>query len=319
MVRLVALFLLIVPISAFAALIPIRGEFIQIKISPEYPLPGQSVTVTAHTSLESLSKTLSWTVNDEPIAEGAGLSSIQVTAGALGTETAVEVAILDETGIRGTARYIIRPAEVDLIWEGKTYVPPLYVGRRLANANASVVVLAEPRIMQSGRIVPKGELSYKWSLNGSLDGARSGIGRSTYTFTPRSYTDPSRVSVVVETKDGKVRGQGSATISSIEPIAVVYEDRPLSGLMFDRSVARGTNLTEDEITFRVMPYFAARPDDLSYEWKFEGTTIDPGSDDPRIATFRRVGDGTGTFTVEVAFSNASLLFERAASAFGLTL
>ncbi len=311
--------LLMAPVLAQGALIPTRGEQIQLTANPTHPVPNTSVTITAHVSLESLGKTMIWTVDGDYITEGVGLTTITIPIGAVGTATEVEATLMEEGEIRGSARYIVRPTEVDLVWEGQTYVPPLYAGRPLANANADVVVVAFPKIIRSGVAVPSTDLNFTWDINGTVQQSQSGYGKATFTTRPTRYSDALTVGVTVETRDGLYRARGATAINPVRPFAVVYEDRPLTGINFYRSATRGALLGGDEITFRVYPYFSAVEQELTFAWSFNGQPISFDSDDPRTATFRRTGEGVGTFSVEVSFENLKLLFERGRGAFNLSL
>jgi hypothetical protein len=311
--------MLCIPLVVDAAIISIRGERVELSAEPEFPTPNATVSITAHTSLESLAHLFSWTVDGELRAEGVGLTALKVPVGELGTETVVEVALMEQGEIKGAAVYVLRPTEVDLVWEGKTYVPPLYQGLPLANGNADVVIAAYPHFMRNGREIPREQLSYTWEVDGVVVQDKSGYGRATLTMKPPRYSNSFRVGVVVQSRDGLLRGRGVSVITPVQPRAIVYEDRPLVGLNFNRAITSVFPLAGDEATFKTIPFFAARASTLEYEWRINGTLLPESAEEPGTATFRRTGATSGTYPIEVRLSDTRFLFERAAQSFEIGL
>lgn len=312
------LFLALAPLGVAAALIGTSSVVTGITASPLYPTPGESVTLTANTLSAGDTLTLSWVLNGATLGSGVGLKSLSTKAGPAGSRTNIVVTATDASGaIRGSASYTVRPADVDLVWEGAAYVPAFYVGRPLATAESSVTVLAVPRLIENGTPLSAATLVYEWAVDGKK--VESGYGKSILKTTPPLVNRPFVVSLTVRTVDGLYGASGSTTIAPVRPFVFVYEDVPLTGIDTNRALPAVATLTGDEVTYRAFPLFVESLAALSYQWKLNGAPLLSDPSDPRAATFRRTGAATGAFEVGFSFTNADSAFESGSRTFTVSL
>lgn len=291
---------------------------LQLGMSPQYPKPGDTVTLTATDYLGNAdSMTYTWSVNGAVTLQGVGEKTLSLPAGAAGSEKTVVVTAGQNGATEDTATAVIRPADIDLLWEGETSVPPFYIGRPLPNAQSQITFLAMPHIMSGGSELPASSLIYSWGENGVPVANASGYGKSSAVLTPPTFSQPFTVSVHVETPDGVGAADGSVTIAPQAPRALIYEDAPLLGVRFEKTIPANILFSGTEMSFAAFPVFVANPSALSYQWTLDGApfSVDPAQ--PGDVTFRKTGSGTGTHAVTFSFTNPARFLENGSAAFTL--
>lgn len=316
MLRIALALLLVAPSAALGALLPAPTISVTLSAAPAYQIPNSSVTLTAYTQSDGNGYTYTWTVNGQSAGAGAGRNSLTIPTGPAGSVQTVDVTVSDSSGTSGTAEYIVAPADVDLLWEGSTYVPPFYRGRSYPDGESTIVVSAIPHIVENGKELSANALTYTWSIEGKRSASLSGYGRSTARISPSQLKNSTSISVVAESSDGTA-AQASISVPTVTPVLVLYENRPLSGLWLERAVSSPFQLTADETTFKAMPYFAANPGALSFSWTLAGKAFTPPGNDPTRVTFRSNGE-TGTATVEVSAQKQGSIFERMTASLDLS-
>ena len=139
--------ILFMPFSGMAALIVPSSEIVSMHVSPAHPKPGELITATVSSTGDTNAFSYEWTVNGRVVAQGSDERTVVFTAGAAGSQTNISVLVVGENGdIRGSAARVIRPAEIDIVWEGRTYVPPFYGGRPLPSGSSAVALEAMRQI-----------------------------------------------------------------------------------------------------------------------------------------------------------------------------
>lgn len=308
---------LTMPLMAAAAGIPVLQPSLEISAAPTVPLPGQSVTITVRSYSGNQDETAYlWTVNGAVVDQGLGRDTITVTAGGLGSETVVTVTAREGEASRGSASISIRPADVDIVWEGRTYVPPLSDIRPLPNGASVVTFVAVPQVVGADGASDPGSLIYTWRVNNGAAPALRGRGKSTFTLTPPRFSNPFSVSVEVATPDGSARATRSVTVQPKTPEILFYEVGPLLGIRFDRAIAGSFSLS-DEGTFEAFPIYIAPGDTTATAaWTVNGALADAVSDNARQITLRKTGTGAGEYTIGFSYASARI-FENIEKSFML--
>src|SRR3989344_544105 len=228
-----ALLVVLVALSSSVAYAQLDfGPDFSLSIEPEHPAPGGSVHAEVASILLDLEGgEIVWYVNGAERARGTGRTEIELTIGTLGTETMVRATLLDEGFERAAAETVIRPAEIDLLWESDSYVPPFFHGRALASAGTNLRMEALPRFKRAdGSSVARDDITFTWRRNGYVIASVSGRGkyRALIPSPPLFGTDT--ISVEARTPDGAFAADASARIPSTEPVLSLYEDHPLFGV-----------------------------------------------------------------------------------------
>lgn len=301
----------------------IFGSDLAIELSPANPAPGARVHAKVRSSLTDLSETaLSWSTNGKTVAAGVGVVEIDVTAGALGSETKLVVSA-SEGGLEyAAATAFIRPTELDLLWESDSYVPPFFRGRALPSAGTNLRLEAIPRFVRGGKEVPRSNIIFTWKRNGYVINAVSGRGKSSAIIESPPLFGEDTISVEAKTTNGLLQGNASARISSIEPRIMLYQNHPVFGVAYHQALGSVNQIPEVEATFSAVPYYAqaTRADDgnLAYAWRVNGVDISSDLARPSTITIDASGS-TGDALVELALTHLTNIFLNSSGSWGIQL
>ncbi|MEK7613330.1 MAG: hypothetical protein AAB439_00425 [Patescibacteria group bacterium] len=307
------------PQVGVAEIIPFIGPSLELETVPTNPRPGETVVVRAARSAGSGTPTYVWSVDGRLVDQGVGRDRITVTVGDAGSVTQVTVVLSEGGSVIGQQILDIRPASIDLVWEGNTYTPPFYSGRPLANGSSSITVLAVPNVVQNGSRVDASELVYTWHVNNGVTPVKTGYGASFITLTTPQFENEFTVSVTAKTRDGGVETRGNVSIKPVRPDIVVYEKAPLLGIRFDQVITDSFLLSEGEATFVAFPLFVSSLNTPLYRWMVDNKEVAGTGAQKRNITLRPVDEGGGTFLINFLLENDLKIFERAETNFYFSL
>lgn len=298
----------LVPISAHAqfSLTGLERQ-LTLTLTPEYPDAGEVVNLSVSSfGMDLARSSISWYENGKPFAQGAGRTEATLVSGALGSVTRIDVIATEESGIVGSARAVIQPTEVDLIWSADSYVPPFYEGRRLPGSSSVIRAQALVRFKKpNGTYVSDADIIYSW-YKGSQR-ILSGRGKSGATFPGPTLFEREEIVVLAESVDGTYRGRAAAQIQSVDPTLELYENHPLFGILFHRAFVGSVLTLESEQLVTAVPYSAgarsSRDTDFIYSWKVNGKDIQANPE--RIDTLLITANGyTGPAAIEASLTSA---------------
>lgn len=195
---------------------------------------------------------------------------------------------------------------VTLVWEASSYVPPFYKGKALMpdGGDARIVAFLPAGVGQAAN------MTYTWRLDGIVDGARSGIGKSIYEV--RSDIFGGSPLIVVEVSDANgIVGAGALRVPLAEPRVLIYAEAPLGGVLFN---VENPRLDGEELVMETYPLFFTAPSrddiDISYRWRVNGSSVEnPLGDSGRLVV--RSDSAVGTTTIGVSITNGSRILENA--------
>ncbi len=309
--------MLVLPVFANAAILPSLYT-IEIAVSPTYPKTGELVTLTVHAPSAVSDVTYAWAINGVPAGAGIGQTTLTTTAGAIGSVQTITVEAIENGEVQGQAIAVIRPAEVDIVWEGQTRTPPFYVGLPLPTGMSAVSAVAIPHMMRDGAVLASSNLIYTWKLDRKQISSQSGYGKSSVTVTPPRFAQAFQLSVTAKTPDGAVVAEQSVTIRPVSPRIMMYENAPLSGILFNKEIGGVFQFVSEEVTVAAFPLFVSLESILSYQWKLDGQPFEFDLQTPESATFLKSGTGSGTHAVTFSFDNAAKFLEHATRSFQLS-
>ena len=286
-----------------AAGVPVANP-LTVSISPQYPTPYQTVTVTPSSSTFDIdSSSILVTVNGTAFYKGTGGAAINVPLGGPGSTTKIGVTAIYE-GQSSTQDLVIQPASVALVVEPDSTTHPFYGGGSLVPSEGRVRLVAIPDLVTaSGRQLDPSTLEYTWKLGDSVLDSDSGIGQSVLDATaPQRYRDAD-VSVTVSDPNGTLIAEADTPISPVDPITRIYENDPLLGVLFDVALPNSFTMTDTEDTFRGVPYyFSGTP---SMNWQVDGTNSGTAQDLTVGATGSGRGSAVLNFTANDSGSQAT--------------
>jgi len=259
-------------------LIPGSESALSISLSPQYPAPNSTVTLTLQSSLYDLDvSSIVWTVNGKTAVSNDAAKSIAVTTGPIGSATDV---LAEITGPGGSAFAVatIVPTSIDLLWESDSYVPPFYAGRALPSAGSRIRLVALPHLTSKNGIeIPANQLLFTWKTDNEVLGDSSGRGKSSITVEGPTLFGTKTIILEASSLDGVVTGQAIVRIPDTEPKLTLYEDHPLFGVLYHRALGPTTFIPENEMSFAAIPYFASATTQndtrLQYEWRVNQSPI----------------------------------------------
>ncbi len=199
---------------------------------------------------------------------------------------------------------------VDILYSGETYTPPFYQDGALWSKESFIHLLAIP----NGLGDPS-KLDYKWSQNGTVLGAISGIGRNSIRFKDSIFSKPQAIKVEIISPDEEVVALSRLDIKPQPTEILVYEKNPLYGFLFNTEVSTGYNLPQGEITFTAFPLFFSAQSygspNIGYVWRSNA-----GESSQTDSVTYRVPEGKGGFSeVSVEVTNSETFRQTAEQSF----
>jgi len=279
------------------------SQTISFTIDPTTPAPNTTTNISIESSSIDLdSSTISWSVNGKTTKNGRGLKNIDFVTGQNGSLTTITVYINSVIG-QFSKTITIRPGTVDLLWQGGGYVPPFYKGRTLWAKQGMITLVAIPNIINSsGNKINSSNLIYRWTQDGTILGTASGAGKSSLTFYDSVLSLPTQIQVEVLTDQDTVAASTAINLAPIQPNALVYEDSPLYGTLFNSEVKNKFNLKEKEVSFVAFPlFFSVTNKDSSrikYTWFNNGTASGQNSKITYRITDQTVGSSNISLRTE---------------------
>jgi hypothetical protein len=312
------LFLLILPLLgpsiAYGQSVPVITDPVTVRISPSFPRPDSTVTVTAQSFSTDLNRAdFIWQVNGKAFRQGKGVTEISVPAGKSGIETTVDVNIQTTDSGMVTSSVSWRPAEVTLFWQSDGYVPPFYRGKALEAYGSSFKVSAVAEFFASGKRIDPKTLVYSWQKNGVNDAAQSGYGKDSYKGTQSSYIrGGDTINVEVATVDRSIGATAAVTISPTLPDVVLYEDSPLYGIRYESALSDIFELSSEEVTLRAEPFGMSITGPtsslLSFDWTMNGENV-PSFKNKNEITLRKTGAASGESSIGLLIQHSQKVLQ----------
>ncbi len=304
---------------SFPAKFPQIEEQVDVNISPDTPRPGDVVTITAEAYGTDLNThPISWRVNGVETLHGIGQKKFTFTMGNSGTVTTIELTISPKNAPQIIKTYTFAPIDVDILWQANTYTPPFYKGKALYTPESSVTFTALPNIITSKGKVDPSEAVYKWSENYEVQGDKSGFGRNTYNFTGPIILRTVTVQAEVYAAANKsVKGLNRYELNNVYPQAVVYEDNPVYGVMFNKAISGSYFMKEREVKFAIFPFFFStdnKNDKVAYDWSLDNSPLDiPTFENSTV--FRRTDNLRGQVKITTGISEDTKALQVAGTEF----
>lgn len=312
----IVLVVLVIPFNADAQSAVIESD-VTVKLSPSIPGPNEQVTITLQTYAFDLNKsTISWTVNGKltPSVQTGG-KSIKITTGNIGTTTNVSVSIKGDGFETITKNILIRPAEIDLLWETKdSYVPPFYRGKALPSSESTIRFTAIPNIKSAnGNKLKSTDFVFNWKRNFNSDQSASGYGKDYFEIKHNYLNKEEVVGLVISGVSIPTGASAQETIIPGLPKILFYEQSPLYGTLYQKELGQLFTMNTDETTLIAEPYFFSPKNviysDVQFKWSVNGATVTNQS--PKNALPVRKGGTGGSSKITLTAESISKLFQSA--------
>lgn len=286
------LFLLfLIPLPSLAQT-PASIDSIEIRVTPEKPAPGQSVTIKVESFLTDLNRaTISWIVDGKTIDAGLGKTSFTTNAPQNGRKSTVTIIIKTSEGRELRRNVPLQPADVSIAYESIGYLPPTYKGGSIPAYQSSVKFVAVPEFYTTAGIkIDPETLVYTWKKGSTVLGNDSGYGKQSLVIKGGVIPEPTTVSVSVQSKDAKINGEAAVRIDFNAPEIQFYKEDPLYGVLYNHAFRNSEPLTNNEFKIMSAPYYFE--DTGSFVWTINGVER-PDLSSQKSITFRNNGTREG--------------------------
>ena len=295
-----------------------------VSVTPPNPKPGDIVSIKLSSDFTDLNQAdIVWTENGNVTNSGTGKTSYTVTAGKIGDIVKISAAVKTIEGSLYEYPITIKPATVDIVWESDSTVPPFYKGKALYTQLGRLKLIAIPNIdTGSGTNVNPSNLVYTWKRQGQVIGDRSGLGKQTIDMSNDNiYRTPFTVDVVAASADGTYVAEGNINIDTVTPLVEIYENNPIYGILYNKTVGSQTSVSSGELTFDAFPYYfsaANRFDSqLIYAWNLNYQSVS-GQSGPSLSLKNDKGQ-TGAADLFLQVTNQTKFFESGAAEININL
>ncbi len=266
----------------------------EVTAKPAIPKPFDQVELTVKSYNVSLATALiTWKVDGQVVRSSRGAQSHTITAGPIGSATAVEI-VAENEGRTVTTSYILRPQYVGIAWEAQTYTPILYRGKALHAPSSSIRVTALPVLVnRSGIELSEDDLQYTWSIHRSVQPQLSGYGKQSVVVENSRILQPLDIAVEVRSRDNTLVAANNVRIPVSQPQILLYEQNPVLGVRYARALGNEYAISAREATLVAEPYHLSTPvrDDASlvFDWRVGAQRIEARG----LITLRPEGVGAG--------------------------
>lgn len=299
-------------------LIPDIQEQVSLDVEPRVPKPGQKVVLTLSAYGTDLDRaTITWKYNGVEQKKGKGEKTFELIVGKVGSTETVTATIVTVGGPTITKSFSFSPAEVDLLWEVNTYTPPFYKGKALFTPQAEVTFVALPNMTVGRSAVGESQASYKWKVDYRVEGDKSGTGRNTFKYTGPIILRSHLIQVEATAQnDTSVKGLSGVTLDAIDPRAMVYQDHPLYGILFNKAIY-SFQMDKGEKRFAAYPFFFSssnKNNRLTYQWSLNDQII-AAPENQNFMGFRRTDQSSADAEVRVKINSVDKLLQEAVNQF----
>lgn len=300
------------------------GTSLSIGADPQYPQPGQTVHLTASgIGIDFDTSTITWRAGGKTVAQGTGVTSVDVVAGALGSELPIELAVDTGSGTPRSTQAVIAPSELDVLISSDAYVPPFYQGRALPSVGTNLIVQTMAHLQRAdGTVIPDSAIIYTWKRSGEVLGTLSGRGKSSAVIPVVHLFKNEAVTVNAVSVDGTRSAETTVFIPTTDPVLDLYEDHPLYGILYNNALGASASMPESEMAFAAVPYFAQTTNPnasaLSYAWRVNDTKVSSSATTPSEITIN-ADNSTGQAAVALEVTHATNYFMDATGRWNITL
>lgn len=288
---------------------------ISVSSSPEIPGPNQSTTITISSYATDLEKaTITWYIDNKLSTSGVGKKSVTLTTKDIGESTSIKAIIDTANGVTITKDIVIRPGDIDLIWEvSDATVPPFYKGKSLPSRESLIKVSAIPNMTAGGKWLQTEDLVFDWSLNSENNSAASGFNESSFLYRNSYLKETDDVSVRASGITQNITAQKTTSIIMRSPFVLFYEDSPTLGIKYDKALGNNVDLQSgSEINLVATPYFFSASDmaspEIVYNWTINNNPVSTPSKKNRLTL--RAPEVRGNSLVSLNISVLQKLFQN---------
>lgn len=290
------------------------GGNLAFTFNPKNPGELTNVEVTAQSLDTDLERSqIVWYLDGNIVTSGVGINTFGFQTGRAGKASVIRVVVVPE----GIARMIektatINPADVDIIWQADSYVPPLYKGKALAGAKGTIKLVAMPNFISAKGIkIDQKDIKYEWKKN--FDVLERGTGKNVISTQIGSPLVDTKISLIAVSPDGSISAEKTITIKPENPIVLFYEEKPIEGLDYSKALGANSSFNQNEITIKAEPYFFSTTNyslrSLFLSWTMNGVSANPSDTDATKMILRNEAGREVTSIIGLQVKNTANIYQ----------
>jgi hypothetical protein len=300
---------LVFPISSLSYSEVVGDGGLSVKVLPANPrsFTNTSIQLTGY-GVDLDKSNIAWEIDGKKERQGVGQKSINFLTGAVGKNMLIKIDVFTQDGRYLNEVISIVPAEVEILWQSDSYIPPFYRGKSLATKYSNLKIVALPNFTTTnGSSMDASNLFYKWKINS--EELNSGYGRTSVIGQLDTKNLRNTVSVDVSTLDDTIHATHYIQTQVSSPLIIFYENSPLLGVIHNKSIPDNFFLNQPEITIEAEPYFSNKAD-LSYFWGINDEPLTPSKNDESRLIVRQPPSNSGESTLNMLASSPFQSLEK---------
>jgi hypothetical protein len=259
-----------------------------LELQPEFPRPGETVTVRINDYQGSnYGASITWVLDEKIIPGTENHRDITIVAGEAGKVQTIQAVFSKNGSASGVLSAQLTPVYLDLIVEPQTRIPDFYLGRSLPSIGSLINVTA---LISSDKGFQNTDLVYTWRFGQQVleGGAIRGRNRISLTM-PMGSSEV--LTVEVARLDGTVIARRSIYVPSVTPEIQFYQVSPLFGIS-KKAAVDSLPLISNSAIIQAVPYYLdtrVYNDPAIIKWELGGITTENPSGNPYEITLQRTG------------------------------
>ncbi len=275
-------FILFFSINTFAATgpeeIPELKEKVYYNVSPSRPKKGDVINIEAQMfGTEIKNSSFIWSLSGKVLKEGLGENRFSFT---LSEKTKITLKITTSGGVVIEKSFEFDPKKVVIIWESKTYTPPVYKGKPLYSKESSLVLNAI-NLDQENPLTNK-KNNYTWKVDTTVKGNDSGVGYVSYVHKGDILGLEPLFTVKMSEIGSRQEDQAVLRVQSFPTEIISYEKLPLLGVLFNKTLKSNfrfnqtneTTIVSYPVNYSLLSSFSA-----IYSWYINDVKVNSNSNE----------------------------------------
>jgi hypothetical protein len=274
------------------------------QVSPENPEASQQVNITLNSYLYNLDTCyFSWSEDNQKSTTKIGQKSFSLTMPPLGKSAAVSVSVscLNQ-GTSLNKDFIFQANDVDFLISADTYIPPFYKGMAYPSHGSNIRIIAMPSVYDNqGNLIDSSNLIYSWSKKDKAMNNSSGFGKNSVTIKADDVASSVSMGLEIKSLSGESKVKKTFEVQINSPKLLLYENKPLTGIQYQKNLSGDFNLSQDEFNLVAEPFFFSNQSltdsKVNFTWTMNGKDI--SNNNERSVTLRQNTGSTGQTLVQV--------------------
>lgn len=272
------------------------GNNVIAKIEPASPKPGDDITISLSSYGFDINRSrIIWYKDGKETSTGADHNHFSFRLGQVGSPTKIAVSVYYGNRHVADKSFYFDPADINILWQADTLVPPLYKGKARATAGSKIKIVAYPSITnQTGQLEKTDQLIYTWYQNGLIMNNSSGVGKNVINISTKPTDSQVKINLNVSNKKSDNSVDREFIIYLSQPEIAFYELTPLKGVNYQKQILTSFDLYEEEVSFQAFPFFWPTNllSNLDYFWTINSLSA-KNQGDPNSLTVRQPENGAG--------------------------